>query len=303
MDLRRLEHFEAIARLLSFHRAAEQLHISQSALSRSIQCLERQYRVRLFDRDRSGVQLTSVGQHLLDAASNLLYNAASLDEMLRGAAAGRDGRVAFGAGPIIGAALLGSLLAEVHGEAPKLAIHVVIDTAEALVQQLLDGELDFFLGIAQAPHFHERCTVEPFATATPLFLVRPGHPLLTRPGPVSFDDLRSFTKVSVSAWNQALTQADLDFDPASLRATIELDSYELVADFTEQTDAVFVGAYRVGDRLRRLELDGMPVPGSTIGLFTLTGRTLSPAATLVYGRLSSRICSLSDQSDDPAGRR
>lgn len=94
MDLRRLQHFVTIARLRSYHRAAEHLHLSQPALSRSIQALEAQYQVRLFDRGRGGIELTSIGAQLLKRAEDLLHNAGSMEELLRGAAEGSMARSA-----------------------------------------------------------------------------------------------------------------------------------------------------------------------------------------------------------------
>jgi DNA-binding transcriptional LysR family regulator len=291
-----------VARHRSFHRAAEQLHLSQSALSCSIQALERQYGVRLFDRDRSGVELTSVGRQLLGRAADLLYNAGSIVDMLRGASAGTNGQVVFGIGPVIGAALLPDVLVGVHHDTPDLAVRVVTDPVEVMTDQLLAGELDFFVGIAGPAHVHERCAVRRFAESSPLFLVREGHPLLVG-GPVTAEALRSFAKVSVSSWNQALAQLDVDFDRELVRASIEMDSYELLARFTERTDAVFVSTFRDPERrLAALPLDTRPVPSSVIGLFTLAARTLSPAAQAIADRLA-RTLQASPHVGEPTARR
>ena len=62
MELRQLRYFNAVAELLNFSRAAEQLHVAQSALSRQIHVLEQDVGVKLLDRDRSSVSLTDAGK-------------------------------------------------------------------------------------------------------------------------------------------------------------------------------------------------------------------------------------------------
>jgi DNA-binding transcriptional LysR family regulator len=72
MELRHLRYFKAVAELLNFSRAAEQLRVAQSALSRQIQALEHDVGVKLLDRDRSRVSLTDAGQTFYASTSKLL---------------------------------------------------------------------------------------------------------------------------------------------------------------------------------------------------------------------------------------
>ena len=72
VHLRDLRYFQAVAEELHFTRAAERLFISQPALSKQIRLLERQLGVRLFERDRRGVQLTAAGKALADNAETVL---------------------------------------------------------------------------------------------------------------------------------------------------------------------------------------------------------------------------------------
>lgn len=72
MELRQLRYFKAVAELLNFSRAAEQLHVAQSALSRQIQALENDVGAKLLDRDRSRVSLTDAGQAFYASISKLL---------------------------------------------------------------------------------------------------------------------------------------------------------------------------------------------------------------------------------------
>ena len=72
MELRQLRYFKAVAELLNFSRAAEQLHVAQSALSRQIQGLEHDVNAKLLDRDRSRVSLTDAGRAFYAHVSKIL---------------------------------------------------------------------------------------------------------------------------------------------------------------------------------------------------------------------------------------
>lgn len=72
MELRQLRYFKAVAELLNFSRAAEQLHIAQSAVSRQIQSLEHSLGTKLLDRDHSSVVLTDAGKAFYAHVAKLL---------------------------------------------------------------------------------------------------------------------------------------------------------------------------------------------------------------------------------------
>jgi DNA-binding transcriptional LysR family regulator len=87
LDLRLLHHALTLTRHRNFARAAEALHLTQPALSRSIAGLEAALGEKLFDRTRQGVAPTSFGQMLLARAQALVDDAAELERdftLLRG---------------------------------------------------------------------------------------------------------------------------------------------------------------------------------------------------------------------------
>lgn len=88
MNFRWLRYFLAVASSLSFSRAAENLHISQSTLSQQIRQLEEYYGVTLFNRDARAITLTPAGIEMQEAASRMLVENSHLRERLRGIESG-----------------------------------------------------------------------------------------------------------------------------------------------------------------------------------------------------------------------
>lgn len=75
MELRQLEYFVAVAADLNFSRAAERIHVVQSALSASVGRLEKELGIELFDRSKRQIALTAPGEHFLQHAREVIHTA------------------------------------------------------------------------------------------------------------------------------------------------------------------------------------------------------------------------------------
>src|SRR5881397_3804305 len=106
MDLVKLRHIVAISDTGSFSRAAEDQHITQPALSRSIASFEARYGVRLFDRGRGGVLPTPAGTFVIEQARGLLRGAGELERNLLLYERGAAGSVSFGLGQLMASLIL-----------------------------------------------------------------------------------------------------------------------------------------------------------------------------------------------------
>ncbi len=153
LDLRRLRYFLALAGTLNYGRAAEELHIAQPALSRSITALERELGVKLFDRSKAGTRLTPAGELLREEAELLLHQAESLQRRIR--LADREGQgVTIG---FIPGLILTPLVRHLGETFSGLCIDVVRTSWGEQIAGLRDGRFDACL--ASRPFDEEGLTV------------------------------------------------------------------------------------------------------------------------------------------------
>ena len=143
MEIRQLRAFVAIAELGTFTAGALRVHVTQAAISMQIRQLENELGAKLFIRAPRRVMLTEAGEQLLQRARQILRDHdAAIDEIAELAGAER-GRLRIGsASAMVTTDVLPKLLKEVRKHHAGAEITVASGTSEALVQQILAGELD-----------------------------------------------------------------------------------------------------------------------------------------------------------------
>ncbi len=143
MEIRQLRAFIAIAELGTFTAAAQRVHVTQAAISMQIRQLETELGARLFVRAPRHVMLTEAGEQLLQRARQILRDHdAAVDEIAELAGAER-GRLRVGsASAMVTTDVLPKLLKELRKQHNRSEITVASGTSEALVQQILAGEID-----------------------------------------------------------------------------------------------------------------------------------------------------------------
>lgn len=171
-----LEHFVTLARTKNFTRAAEELNLSQSALSRAIQKLEEQLGQPLFERKPREVILTDLGELLLERAKDILRRVE--DTFLELSVASRRGRIRLGAIPTIAPYFLPGLLGGFAKKHPTISVAVQEDTTEMLIRSCSHGEID--LAIVALPIIAKDLEVEPLFSEELLLVVPVGHRLATQ---------------------------------------------------------------------------------------------------------------------------
>lgn len=149
MELRHLRSFQAVAEELNFSRAAERLHVAQSALSRTIADLESEMEVRLLDRNTHGVALTEAGALFLHRVRRILDDTRDAVLQAQRRSRGETGTLRIGFIGTLSQSLLPSLLQAYRASYPSvdLALHELGPTQQR--ERLLSGLLDCgFIGLA-----------------------------------------------------------------------------------------------------------------------------------------------------------
>jgi DNA-binding transcriptional LysR family regulator len=293
MDIKRMRHAIALADELSFARAADKVHLSQPALSRSIQMLEQELGLALFDRDNRNVALTRVGAQFMEQARRLVYQARSLERDMGLLRSSEIGQVAFGCGPLPTAAFLPGLLRNVRADRPALQLTVSSNNWRYQLQHQQAEDVEFFIADTRDIAPDPNLTVTPLCRQFGAFLCRAGHPLLAQPQRTPRDLLQygfASLKMPVSM-HVALGQlCGLDAHER-LPVALECDNVRLLADLVRSEDVILMAteaavAQDVRDgALLPLSFSQQPQLFADIGVVQLYGRSLSPGAALVLSHL------------------
>jgi DNA-binding transcriptional LysR family regulator len=180
MDLKRLGHLLALAEELHFARAAERVHLSQPAFSRSIQSLERDVGMRLFDRDIGDVKPTPAGLFVIERAKRLLFDSRSLQRDLELYRDCRLGNTVFGAGPIPSATIMQSALVALRRQYPAVGLRLEIGNWRLLLEQLLAEDIEFFVAEGRDLPDDPRIATAPLGRQPGHLFARAGHALAGR---------------------------------------------------------------------------------------------------------------------------
>ncbi|MET0310529.1 MAG: transcriptional regulator CynR [Burkholderiaceae bacterium] len=178
MELRHLRYFVALAECLSFTRAAERVHVTQSTLSHQIRQLEEELGHPLFDRIGKRVMLTEQGETFLGYASKALQEVDhGLSHLMR-AADELSGEVRIGATGTFNIGFVPECLAMFLKRHPTVKVQVEELAADAIAQRLIDNSLD--VGIAYQPADPTHLWFEPLYTEEMVLVVGTDHPLAQR---------------------------------------------------------------------------------------------------------------------------
>lgn len=177
VNLKRLEHLVAVVEQGTLAAAARNINLTQPALTRSIQALEDEVGMALFDRGARGVTLTSTGQMVLERARRILFEASCLERDLQLLRQHEMGSVRFGMGPFPAAILLSQVLRVMQHDWPNLRVAAEVNCSEVLFAALQSEQLDFVLTANRLMPLTVELELRPLRPEPIGFFVRPLHPL------------------------------------------------------------------------------------------------------------------------------
>lgn len=180
-DLRQLRYFVAVAECENVGRAAEQLHISQSPLSRQIAQLEDHLGLALFERRNQRLFLTADGRTFLGEARGLLKHAERLESLGKRLGRGEEGGLCIGyVNHAIHAGVLPGAVRAIRGERPQIHIALYNMTPSEQFEGLRQRSLDIALVCEPTPDNDPQLLALPVLDDPMLLAIPVSHPLATR---------------------------------------------------------------------------------------------------------------------------
>ena len=173
MENFRLRVFRAVARHLNFRLAAEELLLTQPAVTQQIKALESELGVALFERAGGHVSLTAAGEVLLPYADRLAGLAAEAQEAVASSVGGAAGTLAIGASQTIGQYLLPKLIAGFVREFPRVSVTVHGGNTQTVLEALAQHTVQ--IALIEGPAMRRDVHVEPFMEDHMVCVVPAGH--------------------------------------------------------------------------------------------------------------------------------
>ncbi len=227
---RRLQVFHTVARLLSFTKAAEALHMTQPAVTFQVRQLEEYFNTRLFDRTHNRITLTEVGERVYEYAQKIFDQYTLMENTVKEMTGEINGVLMIGASTTIAEYMLPVLLGDFKQKYPDVHIRLRVSNTDEIVSMVENNVID--LGVVEAQVGNKSLAVELCRLDKLVAIVPPKHPLAKR-SKVTVRELAAYPYISReegSGTREVITeyfnQAGLSFD--DLNIVMELGSPESV---------------------------------------------------------------------------
>ena len=178
MSDRRLQVFYTVARLLSFTKAAETLHMTQPAVTFQVRQLEDHFNTRLFDRTHNKIVLTDAGQKVYFYAEKIFELNSEMEHSLRALSEDTSGTLSIGGSTTIAQYTFPTLLKGFREKYPELSIRICEANTEGIVAKVESSMID--LGIVEAPVSNQDLDVDIFRADELVLIMHPEHELAKR---------------------------------------------------------------------------------------------------------------------------
>jgi DNA-binding transcriptional LysR family regulator len=173
MSDRRLQVFHAVARLLSFTKAAEVLHMTQPAVTFQIRQLEEQFDTRLFDRAHNRVSLTEAGHVAFEFAETIFERYSEMENAIRDITGSISGSLTLGASTTISEYMLPALLGDFNTKNPEVLLRLRVSNTDGIVSMIENNVID--LGVVEGPVTNKNLLVEKCRDDELVVVVPPDH--------------------------------------------------------------------------------------------------------------------------------
>jgi DNA-binding transcriptional LysR family regulator len=219
---------DAIARKGSFAAAAEELHRVPSAITYTVQKLETDLDVQLFDRSGHRARLTRAGEELLRDGRHLLRAATDIECRVQRVAKGWETELRIAHNDIIPSTRLGSLLSAFYRDAPSTRLRLTAEILGGCWDALFSGRADLVIGAPGDSPPETGAALRPFGEVSFVFAVAPSHPLAESEEPIPSTELlrhrvvvAADTSRSLAPWNAGLGVSQDTLTVSSMQAKLD----------------------------------------------------------------------------------
>ncbi|RMA40671.1 LysR family transcriptional regulator [Rhodophyticola porphyridii] len=286
-----LQAFVAVSEFGGFARAADELNITQSALSRRIKKLEEALGARLLDRTTRRVSVSMVGQEFLPEAQRIVeeFNKSLSD--IRDLIQVRTGTVSVASNMTLADTLLPEVIAKFKAEGPNVRVRLSVSSSPGALERVLRREAE--LAIAQFGEGHPDLDFEPLFEDRFVLISHRDHPLAGASN-LTWQDVaqHNFIKMRAGSGTANLLERSLGDKIRFLSGDLEVGHFNALLGFVGHN--LGVSAVPTLVQLKRLDLALVatpisdPVISRSLGVVTYKGRSLSPAGELLR-RISREV--------------
>ncbi len=295
MEISALQAFVKVAESGSFSRAAEQLHLTQPAISKRVASLEAELGAPLFDRIGRRILPTEAGQQLLPRARRLLLEVADMRRTVSNLTEGVAGTLAMGTSHHIGLRRLPPVLRAFSGRHPEVRLDLHFMDSESASAAVERGELEMAV-VTLPPRPSKNLTLRPVWNDPLCFVAAGDHPLATLPAP-TLAGLARFPAVLAARGTYTREIMEEALLPLGLKVQIGMETNYL--ETLKMMAAIGLGWSLLPETmsgeggLRVLPIREISLRRQ-LGIVTHRGRTLSNAALAM-------VASCEAHADPPSG--
>lgn len=288
VGLRQLRAFLAVARRGSFTRAAEDVALSQSAVSLSVRQLENELGLKLLDRTTRQVQLTAIGSTLVATGSRLIDELDATLRELRDIGEQHRGRVVMACVPAVARSLMPKCVVYCANKWPSISLSIDDSAASEVIRKVARGEAEF--GIASGEIASTDLLVQPLMDDPFRLVCRRDDPLAAKHS-VRWTQLtgRRLVMLDNTSGSRQVIEAALSSTGTQVEVFLELAQPSSVLGMVETGVGIAIvpqlAAPRSDDAVLATLRLVRPVVNRTILLLRRRDRSLSPAASAVWAAL------------------
>ena len=256
MDFR-LKVFYTVANRLSFTKAATELFITQPAISKHIQELEEQYKIKLFERNGSKISLTGAGEVLLKHTKNIFEIYREIDFDMSSLINERTGLLRIGASTTISQYILPPLLARFHQKMENIKVNLLNGNTEQIESALLNREIE--IGIVEGQSKNKSIQYTQFLKDELVLVCKSSHALVNK-DEFTAAELKKMNFLvreqgsgTLEVIEYALKSLELKF--SDLNIEMQLGSTESIKSYLLNSDCVaFMSIHAIEKELKNNEL-------------------------------------------------